>query len=99
AEAQGRPVDEDATDVLAHGGRALDALARSPVVKDDVVVVHRRDRIEVLAVPRVVVRVDQRAQVHQRPRLSHEARPSRTQPLWPPRPIAFESATSTRTAR
>ena len=27
------------------------------------------------------------------------ARPSRTQPLWPPSPIAFESATSTRAAR
>ena len=26
---------------------------------------------------------------------SHAARPSSTQPLWPPRPIAFESATST----
>ena len=27
------------------------------------------------------------------------ARPKRTQPLWPPRPIAFESATSTWTWR
>ena len=31
-------------------------------------------------------------------RQRHPARPSSTQPLWPPRPIAFESATST-TAR
>src|SRR3954470_2339514 len=29
----------------------------------------------------------------------HAARPSSTQPLWPPRPIAFESATSTRASR
>src|SRR5579884_3931031 len=26
---------------------------------------------------------------------AHAARPTRTQPLWPPSPIAFESATST----
>src|SRR6185312_14505915 len=30
---------------------------------------------------------------------AHSTRPSRTQPLWPPRPIAFESATSTCTRR
>ena len=28
-----------------------------------------------------------------------QTRPSRTQPLWPPRPIAFESATSTFASR
>ncbi len=29
----------------------------------------------------------------------YSTRPNRTQPLWPPRPIAFESATSTFAAR
>ena len=44
------------------------------------------------------------ARVEQQRRVSdelnlHEARPSSTQPLWPPRPIAFESATSTCVSR
>ena len=30
---------------------------------------------------------------------AHATRPTRTQPLWPPRPIAFESATSTCVSR
>ena len=32
-------------------------------------------------------------------RASAQTRPSSTQPLWPPRPIAFESATSSSTSR
>ena len=34
-----------------------------------------------------------------RPLPAHATRPTRTQPLWPPRPIAFDSATSTCTCR
>ena len=56
-----------------------------------------REAFEQLAVGRGVLlgvlldaRVDDEA---------HSTRPSRTQPLWPPRPIAFESATSTCTRR
>ena len=57
----------------------------------------RREAFEQLAVGRGVLlgvlldaRIDDEA---------HSTRPSRTQPLWPPRPIAFESATSTFTSR
>ena len=60
-EAQRRPAREDRADVRAHGLRAGDALAGRVVVKDDRVVVHRRDRVQVLRVPGRVVAIDQRS--------------------------------------
>jgi hypothetical protein len=50
-EAQRRPPDEDRADVRAHVRGAGHALAGRVVVEDDRVVVHRRDRIQVLGVP------------------------------------------------
>src|SRR5439155_17134191 len=64
AEPQVGPVRKDSGDVLAHGVRALGALARCVVLEDDVVGVRRVDRVEILPVPRLVVRLDRRAQVH-----------------------------------
>ena len=40
-----------------------------------------------------------RKAIDARPGVPVYTRPSRTQPLWPPRPIAFESATSSSTSR
>src|SRR5437016_1674094 len=51
------------------------------------------------AIPRPGERVKftlSREQVRRAATQSSYARPKRTQPLWPPRPIAFDSATSTR---
>ena len=52
-------VREDPLDVLAHRVRALGALVGRVVVEDDLGVMQRVDRLEVLPVPRVVVAVDQ----------------------------------------
>ena len=61
AEADVGVVAEDLRDVLAHRVGALGTLTRGVVVEDDVVRVHRRDRVEVVRVPRVVVPLDQLA--------------------------------------
>src|SRR5262249_40440630 len=56
-----------------------------------------REALEQLAAwRRVRFRVVVRARIHQ---IHPSYLPSRTHPLWPPRPIAFESATSTSTRR
>jgi hypothetical protein len=59
-EAQPRPAREDRADMRAHGRRAG---AGRVVVKDDRVVMHRRDRLQVLRVPGRVVAIDQRRDV------------------------------------
>ena len=59
AEAQRRPALEDAADVRAHRVGALGPLARRVVLEDDVVGVEGADRVEVLAVPGLVVGLDQ----------------------------------------
>src|SRR5215210_5162448 len=61
AEADVGIVAEDLRDVLAHGVGAFRALAGGVVVEDDVIGVHRRDRVEVVRVPRIVVPLDQLA--------------------------------------
>ena len=60
-ERQPGPVREDAGDVVADRV-ALDPLARRVVVEHDVGRVHLDDRVDVLAVPGVVVAIDQLAQ-------------------------------------
>ena len=52
-------VAEDRGDVLAHGIRALGPLCRGVVVEDDLGMVELVDRVDVLAVPRAVVALDQ----------------------------------------
>jgi hypothetical protein len=62
-EAQRRPAREDPSDVGPHRCRARDPLPRRVVVEDDGVVVHRRDRIEVLRVPGRIVAIDEHGDI------------------------------------
>jgi hypothetical protein len=64
-EAQRRAPREDDRDVGAHGGGARDSLPGAVVVEDDRVVVHRRNRVEVLRVSGRVVAVDQGGDLHE----------------------------------
>src|SRR5436190_1240116 len=65
-EAHVRVVAKDRGDVLAHRLGALGPLAGGVVLEHDLGVVQRRDRVEVLPVPGVVVALDQLADAHPR---------------------------------